>query len=54
MFCDWSFHGVAANKVIGPTDRMGKGEGEVVISIKFNYMISIKFSEDSVLLQMKN
>lgn len=48
-----SLHGVAANKIIGPMDHLGKGEGEVVIPIKCNYMIFINFNEDSVLLQMK-
>lgn len=51
MFCDLRFHGLAANKIIDLTDHME--EGEAVSPIKFNYRISINFSEDSVLLQMK-
>lgn len=50
--CDLSFHGVAAKKIIGAMDHMGKGEGEVVIPVKFNDRISINFSEGKALLQM--
>lgn len=53
MFCDLSFLEVTVHKIIGPTEHMGKGVGQVVIPIKFNFQVSADFREDNVLLPMK-
>lgn len=53
MFCDLSFHEIKVHKIIGPIEHMGKGVGQVVIPIKFNFQVSTNFSEDSVLLPVK-